>query len=108
MMAIGPLVAAEYLLPAAGAVVIAIMMIRHRRGGARVLGVLGAAFLLVGLIFHWVYTLPFLINVDLGFFGAAARGVLTGAGLIVVCLVAVSGSRSGQARRRNLVPDQEE
>ena len=99
MTSIGFLDVAQDLMPAIGAVVIAIMVIRHRRGRARFAGVLGAAFLFAGLIFYWVHSLPFLINVDLGFFGGAARGVLTGVGLILVCLVAVSGSRNAQARR---------
>lgn len=104
-----------YILPIIGALVVAIMMIIHRRGGARAMGILGAVLVVVGIIYP---PISILLGFGAGsltaaeamagqenswaldFFGSAAPGVLIGAGVVLICAAAVSGVRGRAGHRR--------
>ncbi|AZL08032.1 hypothetical protein [Brevibacterium aurantiacum] len=78
------------------AVVVAIMAIIHRRGGARVAGIIGVVFVIGGILAPHAIDLFGIGQVGMSteaipkFIVGAAPGVLTGGGIILICIAALS------------------
>lgn len=109
MIATNLIVLAETALPLIGALVIGIMVIIHRRGRARVAGILGAVLIVVGIIFWPVVgivgmrpspiapgamTSGFYDIAVLDFSLQAAPEVMLGLGVILVVASVVKGRQS--------------
>ncbi|PCC48143.1 hypothetical protein CIK64_00070 [Brevibacterium aurantiacum] len=78
------------------AAVVAIMAIIHRRGGARVAGIIGVVLVIGGIFAPHAIDFFGISQVGMStvavpkFIAAAAPGVLTGVGIILICIAALS------------------
>ena len=114
MIGFGLLGLLGYVLPVFASIFIVVMIAIHRRGGARVIGIIGSLLVIAGTLLPPVIgflgigpagmTAEALLAGDqpspvAGFISAVGPGVLTGIGIIGVCCAAVSGAHKKVERR---------